>query len=713
MARYDWPDLSKARHLSGTASRLDGPVKVTGRAEYATDKAPAGMLHAAMLWCPHAHAVIQRLDVAAAEALAGVEAIYVIQGEGARVQWAHDEIVAVAAVTEQIARDAVRAIEVEYEVLPHFVDEENVGEAPSARPGEEASEGNVEEAFAAADVVVDSRLGMPQIAHLCLEPHGQVVEWNEDLTACTVWASTQAVSTMPSQIAEGLAVRGVNVKPADVRVLTDYMGGGFGAKFGPDRWGIVCALLARQAKKPVRLFLERDQEVAVSGSRPSAYGRVRVGAKEDGELVAWDSETWGSGGLPGTGATPVPYVFNVPNLRRRHLSVPTNRTGSKAWRAPNHPQACFLTMTALDDVAAKLAMDPVKLFRRNLGLVSRFADVYDEQLEIASNKIGWQDRWRPRTERDEGPVQRGLGVSLHTWGGRGHRSNCEVVLHPDGSIEARIGTQDLGTGTRSVVATVVAETFGVGLTDVEVKMGDSRFPQSGPSGGSSTVGGVTGSSRRASQDVVAELFERVAGTVEQSSEDLALRDGWVVHGERRLLSLSEAAALTGTGISAVGRNPGPGQLGDSGVAGVQMAEVLVDVETGVVTMARMVAVQDCGLVVNRKLAESQMHGGMIMGIGYALYEELVSDPLSGRILNPDMEFYRIASLMDVGELDVHLMSGPGHDERGVIGLGEPPVISPGAAISNAVANAIGVRVPYLPITPQRVLDALHAAEKRA
>ena len=175
----------------------------------------------------------------------------------------------------------------------------------------------------------------------------------------------------------------------------------------------------------------------------------------------------------------------------------------------------------------------------------------------------------------------------------------------------------------------------------------------------------------------------------------------------RSMPFAQATALMGrVPITATGRNPGKGQLNDSGVGGVQMAEVSVDTETGEVRVEHMVAIQDCGLVINKKLAESQMHGGLIMGIGCALYEELIADPVSGRILNPNMEFYRLAGLMDIGRLDVHLMTGPGHDERGVIGLGEPPVISPGAAISNAVANAIGVRVPALPITPERVLDAL-------
>ncbi len=716
MVDYFWPSLDDTKHLGKPSARLDGPIKSTGRAEYASDKELPGLLHGRLLTCPHAHAVITKLDVTAAAALPGVRTVHIIQPEGSRIQWAHDEIVAVAATSEDIARDAMRAIEVEYEVLAHYVDEENLEGAPRTRPGETDEEGSLEQAFAEADVVLQRELGMPQIAHLCLEPHGQTVEWAPDLSSCTVHASTQAVSTMPSQMSDGLKLQGVDIKAPKIRVLTDFMGGGFGAKFGPDRWGIVCALLAREGQAPVKLFLERDQEVAVSGSRPSAFSKVRIGATRDGQVTAWESESWGSGGLPGTTATPLPYVFNVPNRRRRHVSVPTNKMGSKAWRAPNHPQACFVTMACMEDMAAALEMDPVTFFKKNLPSVARFADVYAQQLDIASERMGWARRWRPRSESGSSPeeskeVRRGLGVSLHTWGGRGHRSTCDVVLHPDGSVEARIGTQDLGTGTRSVVAAVVAETFGLELDQVDISIGDSRFPQSGPSGGSSTVGGVSGSSRRAAQAVVQELFEKVAPEVGVASDQLRLRGGQLVSADGTpLLSLADAAALAGpAGISASGRNPGPGKLNDSGVAGVQMADVSVDIETGVVTMNRMVAVQDCGLVVNTKLAESQVHGGLIMGIGYALYEELLADPLSGQILNADMEFYRLASLMDVGELDVHLMTGPGHDERGVIGLGEPPVISPGAAISNAVANAIGHRVPYLPITPQRVIDTLEAA----
>jgi xanthine dehydrogenase YagR molybdenum-binding subunit len=299
-------------------------------------------------------------------------------------------------------------------------------------------------------------------------------------------------------------------------------------------------------------------------------------------------------------------------------------------------------------------------------------------------------------------VQRGLGLSLHTWGGRGHRSNCEVILRPDGQVEARIATQDLGTGTRTVVGIVVAETLGLPLDAVKVSLGDSRYPSSGGSGGSTTVGGVSASARRAALNALALLGEKAAPRLGAAPDQLEAVGGVLrVKGSPdRQLSWKQALALFGrTPLTATGANPGPGELTGSGVGGVQMAQVAVDVETGIVKVEKMVAVQDCGLIIDLKTAES-------MGISSALAEEKVIDPLTGRLLNVDFESYKMAGIGDVGELVVHMMSGPGYDERGVIGLGEPPMISPAAAIGNAVANAIGVRVPYLPLTPERVLNAL-------
>jgi xanthine dehydrogenase YagR molybdenum-binding subunit len=308
-------------------------------------------------------------------------------------------------------------------------------------------------------------------------------------------------------------------------------------------------------------------------------------------------------------------------------------------------------------------------------------------------------------------VKRGLGLSLHTWGGGGHPSNCNCTIRPDGSVEVFLGSQDLGTGTRTVIAIVAAETLGLPLNAVKVNIGDSKYPPSGASGGSTTVGGVSASTRRATTKALNELLERVAPTLGAEPDKLEAKDGTirVIDDPSKNIPWKQACAKLGaTPINASGQRVprGADELISSGVGGIQMAEVSVDTETGIVKIEKMVAVQDCGLIINQKTAESQVFGALIMGVTYALYEEKLMDEATGRVLNADMEFYKLAGIGDVGNFAVHFMSGPGYDERGPIGLGEPPVVSPGAAISNAVANAIGARVPTIPITPDKVLAAL-------
>jgi xanthine dehydrogenase YagR molybdenum-binding subunit len=371
-------------------------------------------------------------------------------------------------------------------------------------------------------------------------------------------------------------------------------------------------------------------------------------------------------------------------------------------------------MGALDDLAARLNMDPVDFFGKNLELAGPRAAIYRDELPIAVELMGWKQKWHPRGDTAAGVVKRGLGLSMHTWGGRGHNSDCDLTLHPDGSVEVKLGSQDLGTGTRTAIMIVAAETLGLPLNAIQLKIGDAEYPPSGPSGGSTTIGGVSASTRRAALLALDGLFAKAAPALNAQPSELEARGGTVrVKGNAgRALSWKQACAKLGAmPLTVRGKNPGPGTLGSSGVGGVQMADVSVDTETGVVTVNKMVAVQDCGMIVNLKTAESQCYGALIMGISYALYEEKILDPVSGRMLNPNMEFYRLAGLRDVGELVVHMMTNPANDSRGVIGLGEPPVISPGAAISNAVANALGVRVPFLPLTPDRVLEALERNRK--
>jgi xanthine dehydrogenase YagR molybdenum-binding subunit len=260
-----------------------------------------------------------------------------------------------------------------------------------------------------------------------------------------------------------------------------------------------------------------------------------------------------------------------------------------------------------------------------------------------------------------------------------------------------------------VIGIVAAESFGLPLAGVKVNIGDSHYPPSGPSGGSTTVGGVSSSTRRASIDALNQLFEKVAPSMGVKADQLEAVGGQVrvVGNPSKSITWKQACAKIGT-TPITGTGKTSADLISSSVGGVQMAEVTVDTETGIVHMEKMVAVQDCGLVIDAKTAESQVFGACIMGVTYSLFEEKIMDDMTGKCLNPNMEFYKLAGIADVGEIVVHMMSGPGYDDRGVIGLGEPPTVSPGAAISNAVANAIGVRVPELPITPERVLAALEA-----
>lgn len=703
--KYDWPEAGQRKLIGKRISRVNGPAMASGQAKYSYDINRPGMLYARLLACPYAHAKIKSIDTSEAEKLPGVKTVRIIQRVGTEIQWAGDEIVVVVAEREEIAEDALRRIKVEYEKLPHIVHEEDLSQVGDrAKPAPEQRAGDPDAAFKDPDAVIsEGYYGLPVIIHCTPETHGGVAE-RVDAENLKVWISTQAVSGLPPQLAEALGTPVTNVE-----VLCEYMGGGFGSKISPDRWGIEMARLAKDLGKPVKLMLQREHDSTVAGARPSCFAKIRVAAKKDGTLTGWESDTWGTGGPGGAALPPIPYVLNVPNQIKRHTSVATNVGPARAWRAPGHPQACLLTMAALDDLAAKLSMDPIEFLMKNLALAKPREQIYRQELQKAAELAEWTKNWHPRGDKSPGPIKRGLGVSIHTWGGGGHNSSCNVAIHPDGSVEVTLGSQDLGTGTRTVIAITAAETFGLPVEAVRVNLGDSKYPTSGASGGSTTVGGVSGSTRRGCVDALEQLFAAVAPGLGVPAEQLEAADGRIqVKGDAtKSLTWKQACAKLGVkSVQVQGKNPGPCQLGSSGVGGVQIADVSVDTETGIVKINKMVAVQDCGLIIDLQTAENQCYGAITMGIGYSLFEEKIVDQATGRMLNPNMDSYKLAGIGDIGEIVVHMMTGPGYDERGVIGLGEPPVISPGAAISNAVANAIGVRVPTLPLTPAKVLAAL-------
>jgi xanthine dehydrogenase YagR molybdenum-binding subunit len=309
-------------------------------------------------------------------------------------------------------------------------------------------------------------------------------------------------------------------------------------------------------------------------------------------------------------------------------------------------------------------------------------------------------------------VRRGLGIGVNAWNGAGHACTARTTINPDGSVLLEMGTQDLGTGTRTIMTQVAAETLGLQMSQVKLVIGDNSLPPGGSSGGSTTVGGASSATRKSGVNALAKLFEAVAPALGAQPEDLEAVDGTVrVKGDtKKSMTWVAACKKIGPGgkISETGANEqrNPMGLNSGGAAGVQVADVSVDTETGLVKINRFVAVQDCGLIINPRLAESQIYGAIIMGISTALYEERIMDDATGRMMNSDMEFYKLAGIKDIGDIVVHLDIREVNDKRGVIGLGEPPAVGICAAVGNAVSNAVGIRVPYMPMSPMHVLNAL-------
>jgi xanthine dehydrogenase YagR molybdenum-binding subunit len=439
--------------------------------------------------------------------------------------------------------------------------------------------------------------------------------------------------------------------------------------------------------------------------------------KKDGTITGWQTESWGTGGMGTTQSSQIPYILTgVPNIREVRSSVQVNGGTQRAWRAPGNQQASFLTCCAIEDFAAKIGMDPLEVFKINAQYApAARVQTYRSQLDKAAELAEWKKLWKPRGQNGSGPVKRGLGIGIAAWGGAGHAGQCRCVINPDGSVAIEIGTQDLGTGTRTVIAQVAAETLGLQISQIRVVMGTSELPPDGASGGSTTVGAVSTSTRKSTMNALEKLYTAIAPGLGAQPDQLEAVDGNIrIKGNpAKSMSWQDACRKIGPNpISEMGANiPAQDQkagMNTAGAAGAQIADVSVDTETGLVKVNRYVAVQDCGLVINPRLSESQVYGAVIMGISTALFEERVMDEQTGRTLNPDMEFYKLAGIADIGNIIVHMDIQDVHDKRGVIGLGEPPAVPICAAMSNAVANAIGVRVPTIPLTPDRVLAALEA-----
>ena len=729
-------------------TRVDARDKVTGRARYTTDLVRPGMLYAAILRSPIARGRAT-IDTRPALAVPGVLDVIAAPDLERRIRfpggvlfdpnvsYAGQPLAAVCAETLDAALRGVAAIVASYDAEPHLGTFEAAVApgAPAVRRSSTASHvsdttrspnltrsspavvqrGDVDRGLADADVIVRRTYRTPVVLHTALEPHGAVAEWDAD--QLTVWESTQAVFRVREQVAAALGV-----SQSAVRVIKEHMGGGFGAKTSAGAYTFVAALFAKRTARPVRCVNDRESEQTDSGNRPCTEQRVTLGARRDGRLTAilCDADVpLGVGGWDGGPAGLYHELYSCPNVRTVERFAYVNTPAMTAFRAPGHVEGAFGLECAMDSLARELGMDPLALRAVN------FAH-HDEKKNrpFSSNRLGeCYDRgatmfaWsapRPSTDR----VRRGKGMAAQVWGtGGGPPAYAIVKVNGDGSVDVLTGTQDLGTGSRTVFMQIAAEALGARPGDVRVALGDTeRTPYTGPSWGSMTVASVGPAVRAAAEDAKAQLFEAASAILDVPVETLVAHDGTITSsdGEKSITFRALCEELGDVMILGRGsRGPNPSGVGIVSF-GAQFADVEVDVETGVVRVLRIVAVHDAGRIINPTLAESQVEGGIIQGLGYAMFEERLLDPRMGVPLNANTHDYKIPTIGDVPRIDAVLLDvpDPTANHTGARGLGEPPIIPTAPAIANAVANAIGAEITELPMTPWRVLDALSRGQSR-
>jgi len=702
--------------------RVDGRLIVTGRAKYTHDIVLKDMLVGKILRSPYASAEIVSLDLSAAKRIPGVLAT--VQLKEGRVRYEGEQVAAVAALDESTAEEALQAIRVEYKVLPHVVSPEKavaegapqVLDSANVQKFNEYNRGNLEQGFAEAEVILERTYRTAFEIHHPVETHVSIAKWDED--RLTVWDSTQAVFN----VRDGLA-RMLNIPASKIRVIKNYMGGGFGSKLGANEHTAVAAQLARETGRPVKIALSRKDNSLCVGNRPSSMITIKGGAKKDGTLTALQMTNYTSGGV-GRGdrcSEPLVDIYKCPNVRVEEYTVFINAGASRPTRAPGHPQGTLAMEGFLDELAAELGLDPLELRRKNYSSKNQgdtgtpySSKGLDQCYELGAEKIGWSRRNR-KPGGGPGKKKRGIGVATQIWWGAGVPGTlADVKIHPDGSVEAVCGTQDIGCGTRTFMAVVVAETLGLEPQDITIKIGDTAYPWAPNSGGSQTAPSVAPAIRDAALKAAERMRALAAKRLDVPAAEIVLAEKKLFaknNPEKSVSFLELARDLRREAVFHGERGDLPAGFAYNSF-GAHFAEVEVDTETGQIKVLKVVAVHEIGRVLNKLTAESQVVGGVTQGLSAGLFEERVIDENSGKMVNPNLQTYKVATAQDVPEIVpifVDLVD-PRINNLGNKGLGEPPRIPSSAAIANAVYNAIGVHVREIPMTPDRVLRALRAKE---
>ncbi|AGW14858.1 xanthine dehydrogenase family protein molybdopterin-binding subunit [Megalodesulfovibrio gigas] len=744
--------------------RVDAYERVSGAAVYPSDIRLPGMLHAAILHCPHAHAIVRGLETAKARAMPGVRDIITAGTPGADIQWPYaegrayplfdphlrfegEEVAAVVADTPWQAWDAARAIEVRYDERPAAVAERLAltEKAPNVHPGgnlarpvQAYARGDLDKGLAEAAVVLTGSFRTASQLHIPLERHGCVAMWDGD--GLTVWESTQGVFPVQEKLA---AVLGLPL--SRVRVRGEYMGGGFGSKLETSKYAVIAAILARRTGRPVKLFLSREQTMLSMGLRPAAHMEMQLAAKADGTLTGISFSGLASGGAYGGAGTalvdwPAKDLYRCPNVRTELTDVLLHSQPARPFRAPGYPQGAWAVEQMMDRMADALGLDPVALRLQNIPTTSQAregAPAYTTTglkacLEEGAAAFGWQEsRQRTAAQPATVAIRRGVGMAACNWlvGGGFPPSTVVLKLLADGSVILNMGASDIGGGTKTIMAMVVAEELGVTLDRIHIEHADTATTQyATASGGSKTVPTEAPAVREAAQELKRQLLAWAAEELGMKAETLRYEGASIVvnHSEKQEKQGKQPQRVAVTALArlrqqrvALGvghKRPNPKNKTVCPF-GAQFCEVEVNTGTGEIRVVRFLACHESGRVMNRLTYDCQVYGGMTMGAGFALTEGRILDADSGKLCNRNLHDYKLPTMLDVPADIVSLpldLPDDAANSTGAKGLGEPVVVPTAPAIANAIADALRpwqVRLAATPITPAAVLQALAAAKE--
>jgi len=745
------PAQEPAFKIIGTRPvRPDGLDKVTGRAVYGIDMRLPGLLYGKVLRSPHAHARIRSIDTCRARALPGVKAVVTaadlptIAGDPAhlddasfalycqranilaidKVLYHGHAVAAVAATSLQVAEEAVRLIEVDYEVLPPVLDVVQAmrEEAPvllpslrtdelgqkSERPNNIASHvrmqrGDPQQAFREAAVVVDREFRTSTVHQGYLEPQTATGLWNSD-GQITIWTSTQGIHNQRQQIAGILAMPATRIKMVPMEV-----GGAFGGKIRVYLEPLAALLSRQSGYRPVKLVMTYAEVLQATGPTSGSYIRVKIGANAAGCITAAEATlAYDAGALPGSpvldGAGILLSPYKIENFQIDAYDVVVNKPQTGAYRAPGSANANFAAESVIDEVCEKLGMDPIEFRLRNA------VQQGDRRIDgTVCGRVGLVEtllaiREHPHYQTPLTGKYRGRGVASAFWFNWGGRSSVTAAVNPDGGVSLVIGAADL-SGSRVALAMVLAETLGIHLQAVKPVLGDSdAVGYCDQTSGSRTAFSSGLAVYEVGQKLIQEMAARLGEYWGVPPAEVVFQDGIFAAGAERMTFAQAAAQVTGQCpiVAAISVHP---QVVSPAFA-THVADVEVDPETGKVTILRYTAAQDVGRALHRSNVEGQMQGGVAQGVGWALYEGYVYSA-EGRLLNCNLLDYRMPTALDLPMIDAVVVEVPNPDHPlGVRGAGEIPIVPVPAAIANAIHDALGSRLGMLPMSPARILEAI-------